>query len=187
MESFGDPIYLNLPPIEDVERFLSRACDKARVENNGWKLSDVEYIRKMAGRHPELLRIACSSMFEYAITRGQMFSGKQSIGDDLYLDYSIDNAAGPICMQLWLGLARPELRGEPRSSDKQQEASLSISLHQRALLDIAKGPTGTKETFILPELEIYKKQQNCSNSNDVISSNMKASGVYSLKQCEGLF
>ena len=66
---FGDPIYLHLPSSEDVEHFLSRACEKARAENSIWKQSDVEYIKKMAGRHPELLRIVCSSMYEYRIKK----------------------------------------------------------------------------------------------------------------------
>ncbi len=156
---FGDPIYLNLPTIEDVDRFLNRACDKVRIDNSAWKLSDVEYIRKMAGRHPALLRIACASMFEYRLQESRMLAGKQSLDDETYLDYSIDNSAGPICMQLWQGLARPELRSELRGTDKQQEAAPSLSLHQRALLDIAKGPTGTKEALILPKLEAYEKQK----------------------------
>ena len=156
---FGDPIYLKLPPIEDVDRFLSKACDKARAEDSAWKQSDIEYIRKMAGRHPALLRIACASMFEYRLQESRILAGKQSLGDESYLDYSIDNSAGPICMQLWQGLARPELRGEPRGSDKQQEAASPLSHHQRVLLDIAKGPAGTIDTLILPELDAYEKQR----------------------------
>ena len=66
-KSFGDPIYLKLPPIEDVDRFL----DRASSNNNVWKLSDIEYIRKMAGRHPELLRVACASMFEIHYMRAE--------------------------------------------------------------------------------------------------------------------
>jgi len=156
---FGDPIYLNLPSIEEVERFLGKANDRARAENSVWKLSDIEYIRKTAGRHPALLRIACASMFEHRLQEGRMLDGKQSLSDESYLDYSIDNSAGPICMQLWQGLARPELRGEPRGTSKQQEAVPSLSLHQRVLLDIAKGPIGTKEPYILPDLNASEKQK----------------------------
>jgi hypothetical protein len=156
---FGDPIYLNLPPVEEVDYFLGKASDRAKAENSAWKLSDIEYIRKTAGRHPALLRIACASMFEYRLQESRMLAGKQSLSDELYLNYSIDNSAGPICMQLWQGLARPELRGEPRGTSKQQEVVPSLSLHQRALLDIAKGPTGTKEAYILPELDASEKQK----------------------------
>ena len=157
--SFGDPIYLKLPSTEDVDRFLDRASDRASSNNSVWKLSDIEYIRKMAGRHPELLRIACASMFEYRLHESRMFAGKQGSGDELYLDYSIDNAAGPICVQLWQGLARPELRREPGSTEKQQEVTSPFSPHQRALLDIAKGLNGAKETYILPEMDTYEKQR----------------------------
>ena len=156
---FGDPIYLNLPPIEEVERFLDKASDRARSENSVWKLSDIEYIRKMSGRHPALLRIACASMFECRLREGRMLAGKQSLGDESYLNYSIDNSAGPICMQLWKGLARPELRSEPRDTDKHQEAAPSLSPHQQALLDIAEGSTGTKEALILPALNANEKQK----------------------------
>lgn len=156
---FGDPIYLHLPPIEEVERFLDKASDSARSENSVWRLSDIEYIRKMAGRHPALLRLTCASMFEYRLQESRMLAGKQSLSDESYLDYSIDNSAGPICMQLWRGLGRPELRGEPRGTNKQQEATLSLSFHQQALLDIAKRPAGTEEALVLPDLEAYEKQK----------------------------
>ena len=156
---FGDPIYLKLPPIEEIEHFLGKASDRARSENSVWKQSDIEYIRKMAGRHPALLRIACASMFEYRLQDSRMLAGKQSLDDETYLDYSIDNSAGPFCMQLWQGLARPELRNESRGTDKQHEAASFFSLHQRALLDIAKSPTGTIEAYILPELSVYEKQK----------------------------
>ena len=139
--------------------FSDRASDKASPENSAWKQSDVEYIRKMAGRHPALLRIACASMFEYRLQESRMFAGKQGPGDESYLDYSIDNAAGPICVQLWQGLARPELRREPGSTEKQQEVTSPFSPHQRALLDIAKGLNGAKETYILPEMDTYEKQR----------------------------
>lgn len=156
---FGDPIYLKLPSTEDVDRFLDRASDRASSNNSVWKLSDIEYIRKMAGRHPALLRITCASMFEYRLQESRMLAGKQSPDDESYLDYSIDIATGPICTQLWQGLARPELRREPGSTEKQQEVTPPFSPHQRALLDIAKGLNGAKETYILPELDAYEKQR----------------------------
>jgi hypothetical protein len=156
---FGDPIYLNLPPDEEVDRFLNKARDRARSKNSVWKPSDIEYIRKTAGRHPEFLRRACAYMFEYRLQESRMLLGKQSFSDELYLDYSIDNSVGPICMQLWQGLARPELQGETRGSAKLQEAVPSLSLHQQALLNIAKEPAGTEEAHILPELDVSEKQK----------------------------
>ncbi len=62
-------------------------------------------------------------------------------------------------MQLWLGLARTELLGESKGIEKQQEEVLSVSLHQRALIDIAKGPGGAKEASILQILDAYEKQK----------------------------
>lgn len=156
---FGDPIYLNLPSDEEVDRFLNKARDRARTKNSVWKPSDVEYIRKTAGRHPAFLRRACAYTFEYRLQESRMLLGKQSYSDELYLDYSIDNSVGPICMQLWQGLARPELQGETRGSGKLQEAVPSLSLHQQALLDIAKEPAGTEEAHILPELDVSEKQK----------------------------
>ena len=154
---FGDPIYLHLPSSEDVEHFLSRACEKARAENSIWKQSDVEYIKKMAGRHPELLRIVCSSMYEYRSQESSLQTIKQSTDVESFLDYRIDNAVGPICMQLWLGLARTELRGEPKGIETDEVQS--ISLHQQALVDIAMGASGTREASILVDEDSYEKQK----------------------------
>ena len=124
---FGDPIYLNLPSIEDMERFLSKASDKAVAENSIWNQRDVEYIKKMAGRHPELLRIVCSAMYEYRFQESFFDTDKQSPDVESFLDYRIDSAVGPICMQLWLGLARTELRGGLKGIEIKQEGALSIS------------------------------------------------------------
>ena len=156
---FADPIYLNLPSVEDVELYLGKACENARSENSVWHSSDIDYIRKSAGRHPALLRIACASMFEYRLQAIRMVGGKLSYSDKSYLDESIDNAAGPICMQLWQGLARPELRNELRNIGIQREATKSLSLHQRALLEIAKEAASTKEALLLADVPAFEKQK----------------------------
>ena len=156
---FGDPIYLNLPSDEDVERYLSKACETARSGNSVWHSSDIDYIRKGAGRHPALLRIACASMFEYRLEAIRVVGGKLSYSDKSYLDDSIDSAAGPICMQLWQGLARPELRSETRDTAKQRETAKPLSLHQRALLEIAKEASSTREPLILADMPASEKQK----------------------------
>ena len=82
---------------------------------------------------------------------------KQSTDVESFLDYRIDNAVGPICMQLWLGLARTELRGEPKGIETDEVQS--ISLHQQALVDIAMGASGTREASILVDEDSYEKQK----------------------------
>ena len=87
---FADPIYLNLPPVEDVDRFLSRASDKAREESSGWNKSDIEYIKKIAGRHPALLRIVCASMFEYRLKESRVLTvSKASVINPISMTQSI--------------------------------------------------------------------------------------------------
>jgi len=177
---FADPIYLNLPSDEDVERYLSKACETARAENSVWHSSDIDYIRISAGRHPALLRVACISMFDYRLQTIRTVGGKLSFRDKSYLDDSIDSAAGPICMQLWQGLARPELRGELKDTGKQQEATKSLSLHQRALLEIAKEAVSTKEALLLADVAASEKQKvlNYLKQRDLIE--FKDKGIWHL-------
>jgi Transcriptional regulatory protein, C terminal len=178
---FADPIYLNLPSDEDVERYLVKACETAGSENSIWHSSDIDYIRKSAGRHPALLRVACASMFEYRSQAIRMVRSKLSFSDKSYLDDSIDRAAGPICMQLWHGLARPELRSELRDdTGKQREAKKSLSLHQRTMLEIAKEAASTKEALLLADVAASEKQKvlNYLKQRDLIES--KEKGVWHL-------
>lgn len=156
---FGDPIYLGLPSPAEVEHFLDKACKQARAANSVWKPEDIDYLKKAAGRHPALLRIASAALFEYRLQGKPLSSGKQRLSDEAYLDYSIDTSAGSICMQIWQGLARAELRDAVRTTGKSQGDIPSLSLHQRALLDIAKGHAGVKEARILPELNSAEKQK----------------------------
>lgn len=151
---FADPIYLSLPSDDDVERYLSKACEVARAGNSIWHSSDIDYIKKSAGRHPALLRLACASMFEYRLQTIHMVGGKLSFRDKSYLDDSIDSATGPICMQLWQGLARPELLSELREFGKQQKVIKPLSLHQQALLEIAK-----KEALVLPDVAAFDREK----------------------------
>jgi len=156
---FADPIYLTLPSVEDVERYLSKACEIARAENSLWHSRDIDYIRKSAGRHPAFLRIACAAMFEYRLETLCAPDGKLSYNDKSYLDDSIDSTAGSICMQLWQGLARPELRNEFRDSSKQQEATKPLSLHQRVLFELAKQATSTKKGVLLADVPAFERQK----------------------------
>src|SRR6266567_4514447 len=57
---FSDPIYLGLMREEEAMDFVSQA---GKLENF-WKQEDIKFIRRIAGRHPEIMRIACSHLFE---------------------------------------------------------------------------------------------------------------------------
>jgi hypothetical protein len=155
---FADPIYLGLLTEDEVKDILCQASEQARARNSIWKQDDIDYIHETAGRHPELLRIACAYMFEYRLhNRGSLTFEKGQI-DTTYLEYSIHTAARPVCAQLWQGLARPELLDEPGALSTQREATASLSLHQRALLDIAKGANGTRKEP-LAELDLYERHK----------------------------
>ncbi len=177
---FADPIYLSLPSDEDVERYLSKACEAARAVNSIWHSSDIDYIRKSAGRHPALLRLACASMFEYRLQSIRMIGGKLSFRDKSYLNDSIDSATGPICMQIWQGLARPELFSELRDTSKQRNVIKPLSLHQQALLEIAKEAASTKEALFLANVPAFDREKiiHFLQQRDLIEYNDK--GVWHL-------
>ncbi len=83
-------------------------------------------------------------------------------------------------MQLWQGLARPELRSELRDTGKQQEATKSLSLHQRALLEIAKEAASTREPLLLADVPAFERQKivHSLQQRDLIESKVK--GVWHL-------
>lgn len=128
---FSDPIYLGLIAEGEVDIFLQQAKEKAEQWGSHWEQKDIDFIRNLAGRHPELLRIACMRLFEQRLTHHQF-------GKDEFLEISIYRDAGPICQGLWYGLADPELRGEP-IVDRSQGVIQMPSPHQQVLMAIAKG------------------------------------------------
>jgi len=146
---FSEPIYLGLMAENEVDDFLAEAKREADRLGSQWTQEDINFIQKLVGRHPELLRIACSQLFEQRLQTGQ------SAGADLYefLDFSIAREASPICSYLWLGLADPELSGEPRTDmDVREKGGRVLTAYQQALIDVARGsPAVEKRTLFVLE------------------------------------
>ncbi len=143
---FSDPIYLGLMKEEEVDDFISQA---GRLESF-WLQEDIEFIKRIAGRHPELLRIICSRLYER-----RLYSRQPLKVDELeFLEFSIDSDVRPICIQLWRGLTDPELWDVPgvvgRSKGRETAA---LSPYQKALIDIANGReiTDKKTLFLLEQ------------------------------------
>jgi AAA ATPase domain len=134
---FLDPIYLGLMTEQEVGAFLQQAKGKAEEQGSHWTDKDITYIRKMAGRHPELLRSISARLFEQRLN-------SQSLEDDELLESSVYKASEPICQVLWYGLADPQLRGEP-IFDRSQKAIENPSLYQEVVTAITKGQITTEE------------------------------------------
>ena len=132
---FSDPIYLGLMTKQEVEDFLTHATALAKNAGSVWTPQDINFVRRIAGRHPELLRIACKYLFEQRslghINERRMYE---------YLKFIISQEASPICEQLWRGLQDQELEIELRIVKEQREKTIQgFSLPQDVLLSIAKG------------------------------------------------
>jgi hypothetical protein len=153
---FTEPIYLGLMAEKEVDEYLNEAKREADRLGSHWTQEDISFLLNRIGRHPELLRIACSRLFEQRLQAGR------SIGADFYefLDFSIAKEASPICSYLWLGLADPELSGEPRTDiDVKEKGDQVLSAYQRALIDIAKGSfaIGKRTLFVLEERGLIER------------------------------
>jgi hypothetical protein len=150
---FSDPIYLGLIPEQEVSRYLVMAAQEAEKLGSHWHAQDTAFIRKVAGRHPELLRLACARMFEERLL-SQSFSETEADEQNYkFLTLRLVQDGSPLCKRLWEGLANPELYGlvgPPRATKK--EDSPILSPYQSTLLDIAHGRIAS-DTKILFELE----------------------------------
>jgi len=147
---FSDPIYLGLMREYAVQDFLSEASKQAKELGSFWRQRDIDFIRKVAGRHAELIRIACSHLFE---KRLQSLESEKNEFEDEFLELSIAKDASAICNQLWHGLADSELSGEPRIPGYSKErGTRTLSPYQQGLIDVAKGYT-TPENEMLFVLE----------------------------------
>jgi hypothetical protein len=148
---FSDPIYLGLLPEGEVSDYLEKAAQVAEKSGSHWHSQDRAFIRKVAGRHPELLRLACSRMFEERLSSSSEIEADEQTYRFLTLRLVQD--ASLLCKRLWEGLANPELYGlvgSPRTAKKEDAPVLSP--YQSTLLDIAHG-CGASDTKILFELE----------------------------------
>jgi DNA-binding winged helix-turn-helix (wHTH) protein len=133
---FTEPVYLGLMDEEDVQAFLLHARKQARCAGSLWSAEDMGLIRAIAGRHPELLRIACARMFERRQLTDQISRvSEKDLGEAIY------RSMFPICQLLWQSLTDPELWNTPgvvhegRRPDEQQP----LSSYQQMLIDLAYG------------------------------------------------
>ncbi|GAC1362276.1 MAG: hypothetical protein NVS2B12_04390 [Ktedonobacteraceae bacterium] len=134
---FSDPIYLSLIDEDEVFAFLQKAREITKTSTSLWRPEDIDYIRKMAGRHPELLRIVCMHVFEHY---AQVEQGQEPERE--LLEFKIGRDTRPICMQLWAGLNDDTLNSDfllVQSHLKTEYENQRVSPYQAALLDIVYG------------------------------------------------
>ncbi len=153
---FSDTIYLGLLPEQEVNNYLVWAVQEAEKSSSHWYASDSAFIRKIAGRHPELLRIACARMFEERLSPQPSSETEETEAEEedyKFLTLRLVQDGSLLCKRLWEGLANPELYGlvgSPRAIKK--EDSPLLSPYQSTLLDIAHRRMAS-DTKILFELE----------------------------------
>ena len=135
---FSDPIYLGLLSEQEVSRYLEWAVQEAEKAGSYLNARDTAFIRKIAGRHPELLRMACARMFEERCLSPSFSETEDDEQVYTFLALRIVQDGRTLCKQLWEGLANPELYGlvsSPGSAKKEDTAVLSP--YQLTLIDIA--------------------------------------------------
>jgi DNA-binding winged helix-turn-helix (wHTH) protein len=150
---FSDTIYLGLLSEQEMSRYLEWAAEEAEKAGSHWNAQDIAFIRKMAGHHPELLRIACARMFEESwLSQSSSETGVYE-QDHQFLALRLVQEGATICKRLWEGLTNPELYGLVRSPGiPRKEDSHVLSPYQLTLIEIAHGRIAS-DTNILFELE----------------------------------
>ena len=144
---FSDPIYIGLAAENEVQEFLWRAYELAKEAGRFWMEEDIDAVRKLAGRHPQLLRIACSRLFEWRLQKNKGRS-------DDFLWSTILQEADSICERLWQGLNDQELYEEIRLAQTPAERMAGhLSLPQKELAEIARGNVCAESniTFVLEQ------------------------------------
>jgi Transcriptional regulatory protein, C terminal len=157
---FADPIYLGLVAENEVRDYLRQASDQARELGSAWKQSDSDFIRKIAGRHPMLIRIASVNLFRQRLQNHQIAEVEKNEFDVEFLEYSIQEAASPICAQLWRGLADSEFWDTPNFvGHLKAEETQALSPYQEGLIEVAKGstPLDKKVLFILEQRGLIER------------------------------
>jgi len=150
---FSDTIYLGLLSEQEVSRYLEWAAQEAEKSGSHWNAQDIAFIRKMAGHHPELLRITCVRMFEERWLSQSSSEAESNEQDYKFLALRLVQDGCTLCKRLWEGLTNPELYGlvgSPGTTKK--EDSRVLSPYQSTLIDIAHGRIAT-DTHILFGLE----------------------------------
>ncbi len=141
---FSDRVYLGLLQEEEAMEFI---IQQGRL-SSFWHQQDIEFIRKTAGRHPELLRMTCALLYE----RRKQAPKTLDPEEYEFLESRIYRDASPICNQLWFGLTDPELLGISRSAEPQRDSS-KLSMHQKVLMGIAAEGDSSEDRKYLFELE----------------------------------
>lgn len=156
---FSDPIYLGLMPEQEVDDYLLEAEELARRSGSRWRQGDRAFIREIAGRHPEFIRIACSQLFEHRLPVAASLESGFNEGDDTFLPLHIYEETNALCNQLWYGLINPELQNEPSIPGYSPTSNTFISPYQQALIDIAKGrsPADHKILFTLKQRGLIER------------------------------
>jgi hypothetical protein len=141
---FTDPLYLGLMDEQEVQAFLLHARKQAQRAGSLWSAADLELVQELAGRHPELLRIACARLFERRLPADVRTSEKDP-GEVIY------SSVFPICQLLWQSLTDPELWNTPgviptgRKLDEKQP----LSSYQQLLIDLAHGRQVAGERLVV--------------------------------------
>jgi len=152
---FSDPIYLGLLSEKEINDHLIQAAAQAAANNSYWQPRDIAFIRSMAGRHQELLRIACARLFEERLSSPLPAGTATDQPDYNFLALRIAQDAIPVCRQLWQGLTNPALNDLPGSSDVDTS-------YQETLAAIARGcsSTNTRALFKLEQRGLIEYVDN---------------------------
>lgn len=137
---FSGPLYLGLMAEEEVHSFLLQASHLANQAGSHWEASDLTLLRQMAGRHPDLLRIACARLFELRLRGNQSF--------DINASELIVHDARSTCQLLWHGLADPEFWDTPQSDISEENEVAPPTPYQQVLLDLAREHEVTDTTLL---------------------------------------
>lgn len=137
---FSGPLYLGLMAEDEVQDFLQRANQFARQSGSVWGTYDLDLVKELSGRHPELLRLACARLFELRY--------KENQGLKLNVRELITRDTRPTCQLLWRGLADPELWNSPQMGTLGEDEALPLTPYQQVLVDLAHQRTITDTTLL---------------------------------------
>ncbi len=157
---FSDPIYLGLMAEAEVDKYLLEASSMAKEQGSRWEQRDIDFIKFFCGRHPELIRIGCSHVFETHLQAVQNGEVREDDLESTFIEERIFNDARTICNQIWNGLADPELLDEPRIEGiSKEENTHRLFPYQKNLIEIAKGmpPTEKKVLFVLEQRGLIER------------------------------